>query len=330
MARTTLYIIAALLACGCAQDRQDDAPPYDVDFEIPRGEAFPSSLSAYALFRAPLSALRPADGVLLYELSSELFTDYAHKLRLMKLPEGGSITMDGDRLSYPEGTVLAKTFYYLADERDPEAGRRIIETRLLVKTGGQWSVATYLWNAEQTDATLLLDGTTTDVSWIDAGGQTRGTEYAVPHEGECVTCHQSDGETAYIGPSLRNLNRAVVRGGDPVEQLAHLAGEGVLDALDPTTAPAIPDYRDAGQPLESRARAYLDTNCAHCHHPEAWDVATERELDFRYGTPLGETGIARKKDDMVRVVENGKMPYLGTTLPHGDGIRLVVDYLETL
>jgi len=330
MARTTLCIIAALLAGGCEQDRWGEPPPYDIDFEIPRGEDFPSSLSAHGLFRAPPSALQPADGVLLYELSSELFTDYAHKQRLMKLPEGGSIATDGDRLTYPEGTVLAKTFYYLADTRDPEAGRRIIETRLLVKTGGQWNVATYLWNAEQTDATLLLDGTTTDVSWIDARGQARGSAYAVPHEGECVTCHQSGGETAYIGPSLRNLNRAVVRSGAPVEQLTHLASTGILDAIDPATAPTLPDYRDRTLPLDARARAYLAVNCAHCHQPEAWDVATERDVDFRYGTPLGETGIARKKDDLIRVLENGKMPYLGTTLVDEVGIGLVIDYVRGL
>ena len=330
MNRMAPWIVAALLVAGCGQDGRGEAPPYDTDFDIPRTENFAASLAAYGLYRAPLADLQPADGAVLYELSSALFTDHAKKQRLVRLPAGATVDRVGERLVFPEGTVLAKTFYYPADARAPDADRRVIETRLLVKADGQWNVATYLWNAEQTDATLLLDGATTDVSWIDEAGRRRSTTYAVPHEGECVTCHQSGGVVAWIGPSLRNLDRSVHRGGATVDQLDHLVDRGVLADGDRASAPTMPDHRDPALPLDARARAYLDINCAHCHNPDGWDAASERRFDLRFSTPFDESGIARKADDLVRVLESGEMPYLGTTLLDEAGVRLVLDYIDGL
>lgn len=94
-------------------------------------------------------------------LSSELFTDYASKQRLLRVPEGTTMTLTDDgQLEFPDGTVLVKTFYYPSDMRDAAASVRVIETRLLVKTDGLWNAATYVWNEAQTEATLLLEGTT--------------------------------------------------------------------------------------------------------------------------------------------------------------------------
>jgi uncharacterized repeat protein (TIGR03806 family) len=325
--------MVALLAAGmtaCASDFEGP-PPYDLHFEIPRTVDFAPSLAAYQLFDEPMAALEPAEGTHLYELSSELFTDHAHKQRLVRLPEGTTVVVSAEgALQFPEQTVIAKTFYYPADMRDPGGPRRVIETRLLVLAGGRWNVATYLWNAEQTDASLLLDGATTDVSWLDTEGQPASTAYVVPHEGECVTCHQSGGSSTYIGPTLRNLNRKVLRGGAEVNQLEHLAAEGVLEGADWTSAPAIPSYADVGHPLASRARAYLDANCAHCHNPGAWDEAAQTELDLRFEIPVSQTGIGQSTSALERQLQTGRMPYLGTTLLHDEGVRLVLDYLQSL
>ena len=326
----TLAVALFLAMAGCGEDRSDPEP-YDLDFDIPRSEAFPDSLLAYGLYEEPLSSLRPAAGVIPYELSSELFTDYAFKQRLMMIPEGNSITTtDNTTFEFPEGTILAKTFYYPSDMRDTAGPRRVIETRLLIRTEGRWNVATYLWNADQTDATLLLTGTTTESSWVDETGRSRTTDYVVPHEGECVTCHQSGGSSVFIGPTLGNLNRNVTRSGDEVNQLEYLVAEGVLDSADWTSAPSVPDYEDSDLSLDSRARAYLDINCAHCHNPGGWDEASRPDLDLRFETPLNQTGLERKARDLERQLETGQMPYLGTTLLHDEGIRLVLDYLATL
>lgn len=324
-------ILAALVLTSCGGLGDPATPPYDVEFEVPRTEAFAEELSAYGLFLEPIAGLQPAQGVYLYELSSELFTDYAYKQRLLSVPEGTSITVGADdRLEYPEGTILAKTFSYPEDMRDPTGPRRLIETRLLIKTQGVWNVATYVWNAQQTDATLLLEGAETQVSWIDPAGDTQSTNYLVPHEGECVTCHQDHGESAYIGPTLRNLNRSVVRNGDELGQLEHLQAAGVIEPRDWSSAPDIPDYDDENLPLETRARAYLDINCAHCHNPAGWGSANEREFDFRYATPFIETGIAYEEDKVAKALERGEMPYMGTTVLHDEGVELLLSYIESL
>ena len=160
--------IAITCAIACGEEGPD---PYDHDFSIPRTESFEQSLLAYKLFELPLADLKPASDVTLYELSSELFTDYAYKQRLLRVPNNSVVTQSTNgRLNYPDGSIMVKTFYYPEDMRVADGERRIIETRLLVRREGQWNMATYLWNEAQTDATLLLEGTTTQVSWIDTNG----------------------------------------------------------------------------------------------------------------------------------------------------------------
>ncbi|MEM6296716.1 MAG: hypothetical protein AAGA54_35950 [Myxococcota bacterium] len=330
MSAACRLVVASLLATGCGGQRFEP-DPYDVDFDIPRSESFPQQLSAYGLFEEPMASLRPGERVVPYELSSELFTDYAEKQRLLRLPIDEVITIrDDGALEYPEGAVLVKTFFYPSDMRDPSASRRILETRLLVKNAGQWNAATYLWNEPQTDATLLLDGTSTAVSWLDESGKSRTTDYVVPHERECVTCHQSDGDAVFIGPTLRNLNRSVERDGSELNQLDHLQAQGILADVEAASAPSVPNDKDASLSLTDRARAYLDINCAHCHSPGRWDEAARRDLDFRYATPLGQTGLTDKPDRVVRQLRDGSMPYLGTTLRHDEGVALVLEYLESL
>lgn len=327
-------IVASLVLAGCGWGcgRQRFEPdPYDLDFEIPRTESFPETLSAYALYQEPMAELQPAERTLPYELSSELFTDYAHKQRLLRVPEGTTMTLAADgALEFPEGTILAKTFYYPSDMRDAAAPGRIIETRLLIKTADLWNVATYLWNDEQTDAALLLEGTTTEVSWIDGAGQSRTTDYAVPHEGECVTCHQADDAAVFIGPTPRNLNRYVQRDGTDVNQLAYFEAEGVLSDVGDAALSAIPNYEDETRSLSERARAYLDINCAHCHSPGRWSVASKKDLDLRYSTPLEDTGLSHRPQRVARQLREGEMPYLGTTLRHDEGVQLVLDYMDSL
>ena len=329
MKRSTRIACFALAFAGC--DERNVPDPYDLDFDIPRTEAFAPSLSAYGIYEEPLASLQPAAGVVPYELSSELFTDYASKQRLLKLPEGSRIAASNNAtMAFPEGTILAKTFYYPEDLREPDGPRRVIETRLLVKTDGLWNVATYQWNDEQTAATLLLGGATTAVSWTTAQGQSMAIDYEIPHEGECVTCHQSNESAVFIGPTPRNLNRSVTRSGEEVNQLAFFSAEGLLDGMDWTLAPATPDYTNTGHSLKVRARAYMDVNCAHCHNPTGWEDAEGAELDLRYQTRFGQTGITDELEDLESRLESGEMPYLGTTILHDEGVDLVMDYLSTL
>lgn len=324
--RGGLVALLAALSLGCGGGGGDRL---DEDFEIPRGEIFPASLKSYGLFEEPLSELMPAEGAHLYELNAQLFTDYAGKQRLVRMPEGETVTLRDGRPDYPEGTLLAKTFSFEADLRDPSEGRHIVETRLLVKRAGQWNVATYLWNAEQTDATLTLDGATANVSFIDLSGNRRETGHEVPSEVACVTCHQRQGVTAYIGPKLENLDRAVERGGRAVDQLQHLSTLGVWPER-PSPSTALVDPSDASRPLEARARSYMAINCAHCHNPEAWERSANQDLDLRHDVPLEETGILEELRALRRQLTEGEMPFIGTTLLHDEGVQLLLAYFDTL
>lgn len=323
-----LFGFVPLTACF----ERGDGEGLDTDFDIPRTESFASNLSSYKLYEdGDMGGITPAEGVHVYEISSELFTDYAKKQRLIKLPDGQSATiLDDRRAEYPEGTVIAKTFFYLDDFRDPSRGKRVIETRLLVKTAGVWNVATYIWNDEQTDATLSLNGVTTKVNWISETGEVRSTDYEVPGEVACVTCHQNAGAVSLIGPSPRNLNRAVVRDEQELDQLTYLQSRAVFEQADPLTTRTMVDYKDPSHTLEDRARAYLDANCSHCHAPDAWDRSAKQGLDLRYETSLVKSGILKKRDKIERQMTNGEMPFVGTTLLHDEGVALVLDYLARL
>src|SRR6187549_4283785 len=71
---------------------------------------FPKTLSEMGFFKGSIYDLEPDSGIINYQLSSTLFTDYAEKQRLIKLPKGQKMVVKGDGLLlFPEGTMIAKT-----------------------------------------------------------------------------------------------------------------------------------------------------------------------------------------------------------------------------
>lgn len=325
-----LSSLAALVAAFVALRGTTTFEGADDIIEVPRSHEFTATLTEAGVYdaSAPLADLVPADGYLTYDLGSTLFSDSSDKIRLLHVPPGSTIESVGDGMpQFPEGTVLVKTFLYNDDERDPSLGRRIIETRLLVLTQGLWNVATYVWNDEQTEASLELGGSTTAVNWIDASGQERSIQYEVPDEVTCMACHQQSGASTPLGPELRHLNFDVERDGLVVNQLRHLTASGALDGVDPTTVAAAVDYLDSTLSITERGRAYLDMNCAHCHNPGGWEEPAGEGLDFRIETPLTATGILEEEGAIARNFREGEMPFLGTTTIDDDGLGLVLDYL---
>jgi mono/diheme cytochrome c family protein len=267
----------------------------------------------------------------LLEMSSILYSDYAQKQRLVKVPVGTQLERTSDGLiDFPNGTILVKTFFYYYDERDTSLGKRVIETRLLVREDSAWNVATYLWNEARDEATVEFNGHDTDVEWIDGKGTSRSTFYHVPTEDECFTCHQSNESMIPLRTKLRNLNHTVELDGQQVNQIEHLQSLGILGDFDLSLAPKIVGYEDASFSLADRGRAYLEMNCTHCHNPDGWDKANERDFDFRYEIPLDETGIIRGKDKIINAVASEEMPFIGTTLLHEEGMVLLIEYLESL
>jgi len=302
----------------------------DLDYAVPE---FLPKLSELRLFQGNLSDLELNKAVHEYEMSTALFTDYSYKLRSFALPKGEQMIYEGEGLFFfPDNTVLAKTFYYLNDERNPSLGKRIIETRILIKQNGVWSAGNYFWNTEQTEAFLDEDAHIVQLDYIDNQGNTRMLNYKVPANQLCVQCHDNNGSTLPIGPKARALNftyngrnqiqdfvdRQLLQGAPAVSQITEL-----------------PDWSDNTISLEDRARAYLDVNCAHCHQPGgSYNLSFGDAFDFRYETSFEDSNIFESRvaiqGRMTTQIPGYFMPLIGTSEIHTEGVELIDTYVNSL
>ena len=166
--RAGWLLLTTLLLGGCEQQH---APLY-----LPGGEDYPDKLSAWGVLQQQGGYLQPATGVLPYDLNTPLFTDYAHKLRTIWLPEGSHARYAEARFDYPVGTMLSKTFYYPIDtqgrlQRSEQHGAeavelrrvRLIETRILLRQEQGWVALPYVWDEAQREATLDWAGASFDL-----------------------------------------------------------------------------------------------------------------------------------------------------------------------
>jgi uncharacterized repeat protein (TIGR03806 family) len=259
----------------------------------------PENLSAYALFRGNGSTQQPAEGVVPYDINTPLFSDYATKYRFIRLPPGTSAPYHAtDVFAFPEGTIIAKTFAYLRDLRDASKGRRLIETRLLLHRPEGWIGLPYVWNDEQTEATLQILGGTRDVRWIHTDGRERTNSYLIPNVNQCLGCHENQKVMRPIGPRARNLNKDFTYAEGTENQLVHWTRLGYLrGAAAADEAPRMAVWNDpASGSLEQRARAWLEINCAHCHNPNGpartsgLDLLATQNDPYKRG--IGKTPVA--------------------------------------
>jgi uncharacterized repeat protein (TIGR03806 family) len=242
----------------------------------------PELLSAYGLFRGNGSTQEPAEGVMPFDVNTPLFSDHAAKYRFVRLPPGTrALYRDPEVFDFPVGTVLVKTFAFPHDRRDPAKGQRLIETRLLIHKANGWVGLPYVWNDEQTEATLKIAGTTRDVQWVHDDGQERESRYSIPNVNQCMGCHENNKVMRPIGPTARSLNRPFDYAEGRENQLAHWQRLGLLEgAPEPAGSPRMPVWNDTSTgTLAERARAWLEMNCAHCHNPAG--PAQQSGLDLR-------------------------------------------------
>jgi uncharacterized repeat protein (TIGR03806 family) len=294
---------------------------------------FLPKLSELRLFTDDLSNLELNSTVYEYSVSTSLFADYAHKLRSVALPKGGQMVYNGEGLlSFPDNTLISETFYYPNDERNPAMGKRIIETRILIKINGIWDVGNYIWNDGQTEA-FLNDGTQiVQVDWIDNQGNDRAVDYKVIHKNLCIQCHNSNGNTIPIGIKSRALNFEY----KGTNQIQYFVDNGLLvGAPDVSQIAVLPDWSDASLLIDERARAYLDINCAHCHQPGgSYNTSFGNSFDFRFETSYENSNIYEKRVEiqnrMNAQIPGYFMPLIGTTVIHTEGVELINAYIDSL
>ncbi len=290
-------------------------------------------LSQMGVFTTTMSQLIPVEGVQIYEINSELFTDYAKKQRLVRLPNGQKMREnDSDLLPlFPDNTLIAKTFYYNIDDRDPGLGKKIIETRILLKIEGSWQVGDYIWNSAQTEATYRETGSTEAISYIDIDGNTQNVAYIIPSKQDCFTCHNNSANTFPIGMKLRNMNFIPSYTGQ--NQLDYFTANGLLEGAVSSEITVLPDWTDGTNSLSDRARAYMEINCAHCHQPGG-PVPPVYNLDLRLETPYEDSGISDSRLGILDRFESTepfyRMPQLGRTVVHDEALLMLTEYIDSL
>lgn len=320
-------------------------------------EAPPREVSAFGLF-ADTAGQIPVEGVIPYDVNSPLFSDYAAKHRFVKLPKGAQAEYREDGpFEFPVGTVIAKSFGYWADMRDPSKGERLIETRILVHTADGWVGLPYVWNGDATEAKLAVAGARIPVKWIHTDGGERSLNYVVPNMNQCKQCHENSGAMRPIGPGASQLNRPFSYSTGEENQLTYWTRHGALAGAPgtPEHAPRLAQWDNpASGTVDERARAYLEINCAHCHNPKGpaytsgLDLAFAQRDPLRYGvfkTPVaagrGSAGdryavVPGKPEESfllhrMESADPGKMmPAVGRLLAHEEGIALIREWIREM
>jgi uncharacterized repeat protein (TIGR03806 family) len=228
-------------------------------------------------------------GLVPFDLNSHLWSDGALKRRWLVIPDGQTITRtDTGGWSVPVGTMVVKEFALNMVDGDATS-RRPVETRFLVKddADNNWSGYSYQWNESFTDA-MLLPGAPETKDWMitTSDGGTRNHTHTYPGRGQCLTCHNL-AAGILLGVQSKQLDRRLDYDGIADNQLEAMDRIGMFSApLDNLPSDPVIPPSDLGFPREPRMRAYLATNCAHCHSPGG--IRPTR--DFRWETVLDLPG----------------------------------------
>jgi uncharacterized repeat protein (TIGR03806 family) len=337
------WLLLALVA-ACGDGSGDDTCTID--------GSMCKHLSSWDLFE-DIGSQTPAADVLPYDLNTPLFSDYASKDRFVRLPIGEQAhwTSDGV-IELPVGSVLVKTFSYLHDRRDPAQGRKLVETRVLVRGDQGWHGASYIYGDSPTDAQLAIAGSIVDTSWIHDDGTPRTNSYVVPNQNQCKNCHaEHDSVLTPLGPKARHVQP------DKLQAMIDIGALADAPPRDQWPA-AIVSLDYAGHAptgtLDQRAREWLDINCAYCHNPtgaartsglflnwEETDMAKLGVCKAPVATGRGSGGlqydiVPGQPDQSILVYRISstepeiRMPELGRNLVHEEGVAMVREWITAM
>ncbi|HTQ04575.1 MAG TPA: hypothetical protein VMI54_11995 [Polyangiaceae bacterium] len=287
-----------------------------------------------------------------YDVNSPLWSDGASKERYISLPTGAKIHVkdctaepdtcksvddggtgeDEGHWDLPVGTTVMKVF---------SVGGARVETRLLMHYADtEWRGYSFEWNDAGTDATLLSDKKDKMV-----GSQS----WHYPSRSECLSCH-NEAAGRSLGPMTQQLNRDYAYADGTMNIIDKFQALGAFDQ-NPTRIAAYPSPTGS-DPLESRARSYLQANCSLCHRPGS----VVEDVDLRFTTSFADTllcnqAITQHPDDTnlppIRLVPGDpadsnisfrmhstimgyRMPEIASSVVDTDGTMVIDQWIQSI
>ena len=256
-----------------------DAP--DSLFCKPTGP-MPKSIKGTGLFTKLPDFSQHAKSLMEFKPSPELWSDGMGKQRFILLPSGKKIdNTESTRWEFPVGTVFVKTFF---DDSGPGGTPRPIETRFIRRIGdilmgafNEYDYHVYQWNADGTDAMLVIDEMTDETKVIPVDvtinrivdgrpfsvNEGKPFKHDLPSREMCKGCHEEsgmEGGQTFIGFDEVRLNWKL-NADRPKTQLEEFADAGFFTKQLPPEPATIADP----DPRLSRIKRGVFGNCAHCH-----------------------------------------------------------------
>ena len=318
---------------------------------------FPHRLSETGLFEA-IAEHRLNSSVVRYEIGAPSWHDGARAQRFFYVAGGSKIgANESGGWSFPQSSVVIQTLSLpsglLGKERDLR-----VETRLLVNRGREWSAYSYLWNRNQTDASLVeRSGLTVDLEEHFGVNPSIGKKiWSIPSRSACYGCHNFNRNTVLGLTTLQLKSHVPVE--DEETQLDRWESEGrlllkkkSLGTVD-SNEKLLVDPHDSSKPLEQRVRSYLHANCGNCH--VGGGNGGGSKLNLQYHVPIESTGMldsfpehsdyglsnARivapgfpQRSILLRRIsseDGGKMPPLGRSHVDQAAIKMISDWISGL
>jgi uncharacterized repeat protein (TIGR03806 family) len=270
------------------------------------------------------------------------------------IPENKKASFRKDEVfDFPVGSALIKTFYYPIDERNLSLGKKLMETRLLLRKQNGWEAVSYAWNEDQDEAIIKKAGKTILTDWIDFKGESRSVRYRVPNKNQCKECHAKNDAVMPIGPKARNLNKIYDYQDESINQLTKWMKLEYIDNIQTDLNTPV-DWKDVSYSLDERVRSYLDINCGHCHISSGGANSTGLYLDLTETRPthLGinkkpvatgrgsggyEFSISPGKAEesillhrMISTDPGVMMPESGRSLTHSEAIEMIKEWIAAM
>lgn len=249
-------LILALFALAACSTTTPPPTPEPLAACVEPLAGLPTELTCTGLYAGASTDAIAAD-VMTYQPGVLLWSDGAEKKRFLHLPAGTQIdTSNMDAWKFPVGTKAWKQF---------KIDGKLVETRLIWKrTPAKWDVGTYIWNADQTGATLNTA----------PKGVFLQNKYEIPTVKDCDKCHHGGSDTL-LGVEAVALALPTAQG----TTLTTLAQAGWLSHAPTSTTIEFPQDATgkAGQAL-----GYLHANCGMpCHSTRGLGEETQLVLRLR-------------------------------------------------